>query len=100
MALLHRVGRTRQRWGHYFFLWLIGGLKMTDYYIIHKASRYVNTATFFQKVTQGLNESYKDLSDRAFDINEKAEKKLGGQFSLVDKTYLEVTNQTHLIEGV
>ena len=74
--------------------------KMTDYYIIHKASRYVNTATFFQKVTQGLNESYKDLSNRAFDIIEKAEKKLGGQFSLVDKTYLEVTNQTHLIEGV
>ena len=47
---------------------------MTDYYIIHKASRYVNTATFIQKVTQGLNESYKDLSDRAFDIIEKAEK--------------------------
>ena len=73
---------------------------MTDYYIIHRASRYVNTATFFQKVTQGLNESYKDLSDRAFDIIEKAEKKIGGQFYLVDKTYLEVTNQTHLIEGV
>ena len=73
---------------------------MTDYYIIHKTSRYVNTATFFQKVTQGLNESYEDLSNRAFKIIRKAEKKLGGNFSLVDTTYLERTNQTHLIEGV
>ena len=73
---------------------------MTDYYIIHKTSRYVNTATFFQKVTQGLNESYEDLSNRAFEIIRKAEKKLGGNFSLVDTTYLERTNQTHLIEGV
>ena len=73
---------------------------MTDYYIIHKASRYVNSVTFFQKVTQGLNESYKDLCNRAFDIIEKAEKKIGGEFSLVDITYLERTNQTHLIEGV
>ena len=73
---------------------------MTDYYIIHRKSRYGGAATFFQKVTQGLNESYKDLSNRAFDIIEKAEKKIGGQFSLVDITYLERTNQTHLIEGV
>ena len=73
---------------------------MTDYYIIHETSRYVNTATFFQKVTQGLNESYKDLCNRAFDIIEKAEKKIGGEFSLVDITYLERTNQTHLIQGV
>lgn len=73
---------------------------MTDYYIIHETSRYVDTATFFQKVTQGLNESYEDLSNRAFDIIEKAEKKLGGNFSLVDITYLETTNQTHLIQGV
>ena len=73
---------------------------MTDYYIIHKTSRYVDTATFFQKVTQGLNESYEDLSNRAFEIIRKAEKKLGGNFSLVDTTYLERTNQTHLIEGV
>ena len=73
---------------------------MTDYYIIHQANRYVDTATFFQKVTQGLNESYEDLSNRAFDIIRKAEKKLGGSFSLVDITYLERTNQTHLIEGV
>ena len=73
---------------------------MTDYYIIHRENRYVNTATFFQKITQGINESYKELSNRAFEIIEKAEKKFGGQFSLVDQTYLEVTNQTHLIEGV
>ena len=73
---------------------------MTDYYIIHKENRYVDTATFFQKVTQGLNESYEDLSNRAFKIIRKAEKKLGGNFSLVDTTYLERTNQTHLIEGV
>ena len=73
---------------------------MTDYYIIHKTSRYDNTATFFQKVTQGLNESYEDLSNRAFDIIEKAKKQLGGEFSLVDQTYLEATKQTHLIEGV
>jgi len=73
---------------------------LTDYYIIHKTSRYVNTATFFQKVTQGLNESYEDLSNRAFDIIEKAKKQLGGEFSLVDQTYLEATKQTHLIEGV
>ena len=73
---------------------------MTDYYIIHRASRYVNTATFFQKVTQGLNESYEDLSNRAFDIIEKAKKQLGGEFSLVDQTYLEATKQTHLIQGV
>jgi len=73
---------------------------MTDYYIIHKTSRYVKTATFFQKVTQGLNESYEDLSNRAFDIIEKAKKQLGGEFSLVDQTYLEATKQTHLIEGV
>ena len=73
---------------------------MTDYYIIHKENRYVDTATFFKKVTQGLNESYEDLSNRAFEIIRKAEKKLGGNFSLVDTTYLERTNQTHLIEGV
>ena len=73
---------------------------MTDYYIIHSASRYVDKRTFFQKVTQGLNESYKDLCNRAFDIIEKAEKKIGGEFSLVDITYLERTNQTHLIKGV
>ena len=73
---------------------------MTDYYIIHRANRYVNTATFFQKVTQGLNESYEDLCNRAFDIIRKAEKKLGGEFSLVDITYLKSTNQTHLIQGV
>ena len=73
---------------------------MTDYYIIHKENRYVDTATFFQKVTQGLNESYEDLSNRAFDIIEKAKKQLGGEFSLVDQTYLEATKQTHLIEGV
>ena len=72
---------------------------MTDYYIIHKENRYVDTATFFQKVTQGLNESYEDLSNRAFDIIEKAKKQLGGEFSLVDQTYLEATKQTHLIEG-
>ena len=73
---------------------------MTDYYIIHKENRYVDTATFFQKITQVLNESYEDLSNRAFEIIRKAEKKLGGNFSLVDITYLERTNQTHLIEGV
>ena len=73
---------------------------MTDYYIIHRENRYVDTATFFQKVTQGLNESYEDLSNRAFDIIEKAKKQLGGEFSLVDQTYLEATKQTHLIEGV
>ena len=72
---------------------------MTDYYIIHKENRYVDTATFFQKVTQGLNESYEDLSNRAFEIIRKAEKKLDGNFSLVDITYLERTNQTHLIQG-
>ena len=73
---------------------------MTDYYIIHSACRYVDKRTFFQKVTKGLNESNKDLCNRAFDIIEKAEKKIGGEFSLVDITYLERTNQTHLIEGV
>ena len=73
---------------------------MTDYYIIYTACRYVDEKTFFQKVTQGLNESYEDLCNRAFDIIRKAEKKLGGEFSLVDVTYLESTNQTHLIEGV
>ena len=73
---------------------------MTDYYIIHTACRYVDKKTFFQKVTQGLNESYEDLCNRAFDIIRKAEKKFGGEFSLVDITYLESTNQTHLIEGV
>ena len=73
---------------------------MTDYYIIHTACRYVDKRTFFQKVTQGLNESYEDLSNRAFDIIEKATKQLGGEFSLVDITYLKSTNQTHLIEGV
>ena len=73
---------------------------MTDYYIIHSACRYVDKRTFFQKVTQGLNESYKDLCNRAFEIIEKAEKKICGEFSLVDIAYLERTNQTHLIEGV
>ena len=73
---------------------------MTDYYIIQKADRFVSKATFYQKVTQGLNESYEDLSNRAFEIIRKAEKKLGGNFCLVDLTYLTATNQTHLIEGV
>ena len=73
---------------------------MTDYYIIHSACRYVDKKTFFEKVTQGLNESYDDLCNRAFDIIRNAEKKLGGEFSLVDITYLKRTNQTHLIEGV
>ena len=30
----------------------------------------------------------------------KAEKQLGGNFIVADLTYLETTNQTHLIEGV
>ena len=72
---------------------------MTDYFIIRRPSRYVDTATLFQRITQGLNESYEDLSNRAFDIIEKAKKQLGGEFSLVDITYLQRIKQTHILES-
>ena len=73
---------------------------MTDYYIIQEIDRFVTQPLLYEIVTQGLNETYKDFSNRCHKIIKKAEKKFGGQFSLVDQTYLEVTNQTHLIEGV
>ena len=73
---------------------------MTDYYIIHSACRYVDKRTFFQKVTQGIHETYKDISNRCHKIIRKAEKQFGGNFIVADLTYLETTNQTHLIEGV
>ena len=74
-------------------------LTVADYFIIRRPSRYVDTATLFQRVTQGLNESYEDLSNRAFDIIEKAKKQVGGDFSFVDITYLQRTKQTHLLES-
>ena len=74
-------------------------LTMTDYFIIRTPSRYVDTATLFQRVTQGLNESYEDLSNRAFDIIEKAKKQFDGEFTLVDLSYLQRTKQTHILES-
>ena len=73
---------------------------MTDYYIIQEIDRFVTQPRLYEKVTQGLNETYKEFSDRCLKIIKKAEKQLGGNFIVADITYLETTNQTHLIEGV
>ena len=73
---------------------------MTDYYIIQEIDRFVTQPRLYEKVTQGLNETYNDFSDRCLKIIKKAEKQLGGNFIIADLTYLEKTNQTHLIEGV
>ena len=73
---------------------------MTDFYIIQEIDRFVTKPLLYEKVSQGLNETYKDFSDRCLKIIKKAEKQLGGNFIVADLTYLETTNQTHLIEGV
>jgi len=73
---------------------------MTDFYIIQEIDRFVTKPHLYEKVSQGLNETYKDFSDRCLKIIKKAEKELGGNFIIADATYLETTNQTHLIEGV
>ena len=73
---------------------------MTDYYIIQEIDRFVTKPHLYEKVTQGLNETYKDFSNRCHKIIKKAERQLGGNFIVADLTYLETTNQTHLIEGV
>ena len=73
---------------------------MIDYYIIQEIDRFVTKSHLYEKVTQGLNETYKDFSNRCHKIIKKAEKQLGGNFIIADLTYLEKTNQTHLIEGV
>ena len=73
---------------------------MTDYYIIQEIERFVTKTHLYEKVTQGLNETYNDFSDRCLKIIKKAENQLGGNFIIADLTYLETTNQTHLIEGV
>ncbi len=73
--------------------------KMTDYYIIQEIDRFVTKPHLYEKVTQGLNETYKDFSDRCLKIIKKAEKQLGGNFIIADLTYLETTNQTHILES-
>ena len=70
--------------------------KMTDYYIIKE---FGTERTLYQKVTQGLNETYEDLSNRCMEIIIKAEKQFRGNFFFADMSYLRVTNQTHLLES-
>ena len=50
---------------------------MTDYYIIQEIDRFVTKPHLYEKVTQGLNETYKDFSNRCHKIIKKAEKQLG-----------------------
>ena len=71
---------------------------MTDYYIIQEVDRFVTKPHLYEKVTQGLNETYNDFSDSCLKIIKKAEKQLGGNFIVADFTYLETTNQTHLLQ--
>ena len=69
---------------------------MTDYFIIKE---FGTERTLYQKVTQGLNETYDDLSNRCMEIINKAEKQFRGNFFFADMSYLRVTNQTHLLES-
>ena len=71
---------------------------MIDYYIIKEIDRFVTKSHLYEKVTQGLTETYKDFSNRCHKIIKKAEKQLGGNFIVADLTYLETTNQTHLLQ--
>ena len=73
---------------------------MTDYYIIQEIDRFVTQPLLYKKVTQGLNETYKDFSNRCHKIIKKAEKQFGGNFIVADLTYLETTNQIHLLNEV
>ena len=56
---------------------------MTDFYIIQEVDRFVTKPHLYEKVTQGLNETYKDFSDRCLKIIKKAEKQLGGNLLLL-----------------
>ena len=72
---------------------------MTDYYIIHETP-FGTERSIYQKVERRMAETHQEIADRCHAIIEKVEKQHLGNFFIADWTYLETTNQTHLIEGV
>ena len=72
---------------------------MTDYYIIHETP-FGTERSISQKVERRMAETHQEIADRCHAIIEKVEKQYLGNFFIADWTYLETTNQTHLIEGV
>lgn len=72
---------------------------MTDYYIIHETV-FGTERSIYQKVERRMAETHQEIADRCHAIIEKVEKQYLGNFFIADWTYLETTNQTHLIQGV
>ena len=72
---------------------------MTDYYIIHETP-FGTERSLYQKVERRMAENDQELADRCNAIIQQVEKQYLGNFFFADDTYLETTNQTHLIEGV
>ena len=72
---------------------------MTDYYIIHETP-FGTERSIYQKVERRMAETHQEIADRCHAIIEKVEKQYLGNFFIADWTYLETTNQTHLIQGV
>ena len=72
---------------------------MTDYYIIHETP-FGTERSLYQKVERRMAENDQELADRCNAIIEQVKKQYLGNFFFADDTYLETTNQTHLIEGV
>ena len=63
---------------------------MTDFYIIQEIDRFVTKPLLYEKVTQGLNETYKDFSDRCLKIIKKAEKQFEIQMKELDVDIFEL----------
>ena len=72
---------------------------MTDYYIIHETP-FGTERSLYQKVERRMAENDQELADRCNAIIQQVEKQYLGNFFFADDTYLETTNQTHLIQGV
>ena len=72
---------------------------MTDYYIIHETP-FGTERSLYQKVERRMAENDQELADRCNAIIEQVKKQYLGNFFFADDTYLETTNQTHLIQGV
>ena len=70
---------------------------MTDYYIIHETP-FGTERSLYQKVERRMAENDQELADRCNAIIEQVKKQYLGNFFFADDTYLETTNQTHLVE--
>ena len=93
-----RFNRQRESAEHFINnLQFRGGLKMTDYYIIHETP-FGTERSLYQKVERRMAENDQELADRCNAIIEQVKKQYLGNFFFADDTYLETTNQTHLRE--